>query len=223
VGLEIGDRVAAVSHRAFAEYDITSAAAVVPLPPALDHVPFPGEPFGCAFDAFARAEVRPGDPVAIIGIGFVGAVLTRLVSSAGARVIALSRRASSLRMARQMGALERVSLRKGDQASVVARVAELTDGQLCERVIECVGTQETIELAGEIAAERGRVTIAGLHRDGAREAYVQGIRAAAHALASGVLDPLPLLTHRYPLDKLDDAFRTTVERPDGFVKAVVFA
>ncbi len=244
-GVRVGDRVTAMTHRAFAEYDIASGDAVVPVPAVLDNVPFPGEPFGAAFNIFARADVRPGDTVAIIGIGFVGAVLTRLVSSAGARVIALSHRPSSLRVAREMGALERVSLRKGDRASVVRRVGELTSGRLCERVIECVGAQETLDLAGELTAERGRLTIAGFHQDGlrlvnmslwnsrgldvinARERdnveYVQGIRAAANALAAGVLDPLPLLTHRYPLHKLDDAFRTTVERPDGFVKALVFA
>jgi threonine dehydrogenase-like Zn-dependent dehydrogenase len=244
-GLSVGDRVAAVSHRAFAECDITSADAVVPLPAALNGVPFPGEPFGCAFNIFARADVQPGDTVAIIGVGFLGAVLTRLVSSAGARVIALSRRTHSLHMARQMGALDRVSLRKGDRASIIKRVHDLTGGRLCERVIECVGVQETLDLAGELSAERGRLVIAGFHQDGPRQvnmflwnwrgldvinaherdsaAYVQGIRAAATALASGVLDPLPLLTHRYPLDKLDDAFRATVERPEGFVKALVFA
>jgi threonine dehydrogenase-like Zn-dependent dehydrogenase len=242
-GLAVGDRVAAVSHRAFAECDTTSADAVVPLPGALDGVPFPGEPFGCAFNIFARADIRPGDTVAIIGIGFIGAVLTRLVSSAGARVIALSRRGFSLNMARQMGALDRVSLRKGDRASIVKRVSGLTDGRLCERVIECVGAQETLDLAGELTAERGRLVIAGFHQDGLRQvnmflwnwrgldvvnaherdsrAYVQGIREAANALAAGVLDPEPLLTHRFPLDQLDAAFQTTVERPEGFVKALI--
>jgi threonine dehydrogenase-like Zn-dependent dehydrogenase len=245
IGLRVGDRVAAVSHRAFAECDITSADAVVLLPDALDKVPFPGEPFGCAFTIFARAAVRPGDTVAITGICFVGAVLTRLASSAGARVIALSRRSYSLKMARQMGALDRVSLSKGNPASVVKRVHDLTGGRLCERVIECVGDRDALDLAGALTAEGGRLVIAGTHQNGARQvdvslrnargfdvvnanerdtaASVDAIRAAADALASGVLDPLPLLTHRYPLDKLDDAFRATVERPDGFVKALVFA
>ena len=221
-GLRVGERVTAMSQRAFAEYDIARADAVVPVPEMLDHVPFPGEPFGAAFTVFAHADVRPDDTVAIIGIGFIGAVLTRLVSSAGARVIALSRRASSLRMAREMGALERVSLSKGDDASVVARVTDLTGGRLCERVIECVGAPETLDLAGALTAEDGRLTIAGAHAPDPA-AFVQGIRAATNALAAGVLDPLPLVTHRYPLDRLDDAFRTTVARPDGFVKAVVFA
>ena len=242
-GLAVGDRVAAVSHRAFAECDVTRADAVVPLPAVLDDVPFPGEPFGCAFNIFQRSDIRPGDTVAIIGIGFIGAVLTRLVSSAGARVIALSRRPFSLQVARQLGALDRVSLRKGDQAAVIRRVKDLTGGKLCERVIECVGAQETLDLAGELTAERGRLVIAGFHQDGLRQvnmflwnwrgldvvnaherdnaAYVEGIRAAAAALANGVLDPVPLLTHRFSLAELNAAFSATVERPDGFIKALV--
>jgi threonine dehydrogenase-like Zn-dependent dehydrogenase len=242
-GLAVGDRVAAVSHHAFAECDVTRADAVVPLPHALDDVPFPGEPFGCAFNIFARADIRPGQNVAIIGIGFLGAVLTRLVSSAGARVIAVSRRLCSLQLARQLGATDRVSLRKGDRASVIRRVRDLTDGRFCQRVIECVGVQDTLDLAGELTAERGRLVIAGFHQDGPRQVnmflwnwrgldvinaherdttvYVQGIEAAANALAAGVLDPEPLLSHRYSLGELDAAFRATVERPEGFVKALV--
>lgn len=241
--LHVGQRVTALSHRAFAEYDVARADAVVTIPDELDDAPFPGEPFGCAFNIFARSDIRPGDTVAIIGIGFLGAVLTRLVSSAGARVIAISRRTFSLQMARRMGALERVSFKSGEREQVVKRVRDLTDGRGCERVIECVGAQEALDLAGEIASERGRVVIAGLHQDGARHvnmllwnrrgldiinahecdgaAYAQGIRAAANALAAGVLDPAWLVTHRFSLGELDAAFRTTAERPDGFIKAVV--
>ena len=241
--LHVGQRVTAVSQRAFAEYDIAPAGAVIAIPDELDDAPFPGEPFGCAFNIFARADIRPGDTVAIIGIGFLGAVLTRLVSSAGARVIAISRRTFSLQMARRMGALERVSFKNGERESVVKRVRDLTDGRGCDRVIECVGAQEALDLAGEIAAERGRLIIAGLHQDGARHvnmllwnrrgldiinahecdaaAFTQGIRAAANALAAGVLDPSWLVTHRFSLGQLDAAFRATAERPDGFIKAVV--
>ncbi|HTI05371.1 MAG TPA: zinc-binding dehydrogenase [Gemmatimonadales bacterium] len=239
----VGQRVTALSHRAFAEYDVAPVDAVVAIPDELDDAPFPGEPFGCAFNIFSRSDIRPGDTVAIIGIGFLGAVLTRLVSSAGARVIAISRRTFSLQLARRMGALERVSFKSGEREQVVKRVLDLTDGLGCERVIECVGAQETLDLAGEIAAERGRVIIAGLHQDGARHvnmrlwnrrgldiinahecdgaARAQGIRAAANAFAAGVLDPSWLVTHRFSLGDLDAAFRITAERPDGFIKAVV--
>jgi len=59
---------------------------------ALDGLPFPGEPLGCAMNIFRRSGIRRGDTVAIIGIGFLGALLVQLAAGAGARVIAISRR-----------------------------------------------------------------------------------------------------------------------------------
>jgi threonine dehydrogenase-like Zn-dependent dehydrogenase len=51
--------------------------------------------------------------------------------------------------------------------------------------------------------------------------YVEGIRAAIEAVASGLLDPAPLFTHRFPLAQLDQALDMTRDRPDGFLKALV--
>ena len=105
-----GDRVAALSYHAYAEYDVADADAVVPLPDALAGQPFPGEPLGCAMNIFRRSEIAPGQTVAIVGIGFLGAILTRLASEAGARVIAVSRRPFSLEVARAMGAAETIPM-----------------------------------------------------------------------------------------------------------------
>jgi D-arabinose 1-dehydrogenase-like Zn-dependent alcohol dehydrogenase len=82
----------------------------VPLPEALAGQPFPGEPLGCAMNIFRRSEIAPGQTVAIVGIGFLGAILTRLASEAGARVIAVSRRPFSLEIARAMGAAETIPM-----------------------------------------------------------------------------------------------------------------
>jgi threonine dehydrogenase-like Zn-dependent dehydrogenase len=51
--------------------------------------------------------------------------------------------------------------------------------------------------------------------------YVQGIRDAVEAVASGRLDPRPLYTNSYPLDQLGEALNATRDRPDGFLKALV--
>jgi threonine dehydrogenase-like Zn-dependent dehydrogenase len=51
--------------------------------------------------------------------------------------------------------------------------------------------------------------------------YVEGIREAVEAVASGRLDPGPLYTHRFPLDQLDAALDATRDRPEGFLKALV--
>jgi threonine dehydrogenase-like Zn-dependent dehydrogenase len=240
-GLAIGDRVAALSYKAYAEYDLAEADAVVRLPDSLAGQPFPGEPLGCAMNIFRRSEIAAGQAVAIVGIGFLGAILTRLASDAGARVIAISRRPFSLEVARSMGAAETIAME--DHNGIIGQVKELTGGTFCDRVIEAVGKQWPLDLAGEITRERGRLIIAGYHQDGPRQVnmwlwnwrgldvinaherdpkiYMRGIREAVEAVASGRLDPRPLYTHRFRLDQLDKALDATRDRPGEFLKALV--
>ena len=116
-------------------------------------------------------------------------------------------------------------------------------GRFCERTIECVGAQWPFDLAGELTAERGRLVIAGFHQDGPRQvnlflwnwrgldvvnaherdpkAYLDGIRMAVDAVTSRRIDPRPLYTHEFPLEKLGDALEMVRTRPDGFLKALV--
>ncbi len=240
-GLAVGDPVASLGHRAYADYDVTAAEAVVRLPPELAGRPFPGEPLGCAMNIFRRSGIEAGQTVAIVGIGFLGALLTRLATDAGARVIAVSRRDYSLEMARAFGAAETIPMH--DHQGIIDQVAALTDGRFCERVIEAVGKQWPLDLAAELTAEGGRLIIAGYHQDGPRQvnmqlwnwrgfdvvnaherdpaAYVRGVREAVEAVADGRLDPTPLYTHLYPLERLGEALDATRDRPDGFLKALV--
>jgi threonine dehydrogenase-like Zn-dependent dehydrogenase len=239
--LRAGDRVAALSQHSYAEFDLADASAVVRLPEALAGRPFPGEPLGCAMNIFRRAGIAPGQTVAIVGIGFLGALLTRLAADAGARVIAISRRPFALELARRMGAAETVAM--DDHWRIIEAVREITDGALCPRVIEAVGKQWPLDLAAELTAERGRLVIAGYHQDGPRQVnmqlwnwrgldvinaherdpavYADGVRAAVEAVATGALDPDPLYTHTFPLARLGEALDATRDRPDGFLKALV--
>jgi threonine dehydrogenase-like Zn-dependent dehydrogenase len=240
-GLKVGDRVAALSYKAYAEYDLAEADAVVALPDSLAGRPFPGEPLGCAMNIFRRSEIGPGQTVAIVGIGFLGAILTRLASDAGARVIAVSRRPFSLAVARDMGAAETIAME--DHTAIIGQVKEMTGGAFCDRVIEAVGKQWPLDLAAELTRERGKLIVAGYHQDGPRQVnmwlwnwrgldvinaherdpkvYLAGMREAVDAVASGRLDPTPLYTHTYPLDRLGEALDATRDRPDGFLKALV--
>jgi threonine dehydrogenase-like Zn-dependent dehydrogenase len=240
-GLSVGDRVAALSYKSYAEYDVADADAVVLLPDSLAGQPFPGEPLGCAMNIFRRSAIEPGQTVGIVGIGFLGAILTRLATDAGARVIAISRRPFSLDVARAMGAAETILM--DDHNRIIERVKELTGGVFCDRVIEAVGKQWPLDLAAELTRERGRLIVAGYHQNGPRQVnmwlwnwrgldvinaherdpkvYIQGIREAVAAVASGRLDPRSLYTHTFPLDRLDEALNATRDRPDGFLKALV--
>jgi threonine dehydrogenase-like Zn-dependent dehydrogenase len=240
-GIQVGDRVATLSSAAYAEYDVVNVDSAVVLPPSLAGKPFPGEPLGCAMNIFRRADLQAGQTVAIIGIGFLGALVTRLATNAGARVIAITRRPFALELARAYGAAECIPM--DDHSKIIERVKSLTHGAFCDRVIEVVGEQWPLDLAGELTRERGKLIIAGYHQDGPRQVnmqlwnwrgldvinaherdpqvYVEGIRLAVDAVASGKLDPFPLFTHRFGLDELNQAFETMRTRPDGFLKALI--
>jgi len=213
----------------------------VKLPDGLATLDMPLEPFGCAMNIFRRSDVQAGQTVAVVGIGFLGAIQVRLASDAGARVIAISRRQVSLDLATRMGAAEVIPMR--DHHAIIERVRELTKGNFCERVIEAVGKQWPLDLAAELTREGGRLIIAGYHQDGPRQVNMQlwnwrgfdvvnaherdpqvalrGMREAIDAIEGGVIDPKELITHRYPLEQLDQALNATRDRPGNFVKAVV--
>jgi NADPH2:quinone reductase len=240
-GFEPGQRVAFLSDHAYAEYDVADASAVIPLPAALDDLPFPAEPLGCAINIFHRSAIRAGDTVAIVGIGFLGALLVSLVKQAGARVVAIARRPFALEAAERAGADELILM--DDHWKIIERVRELTSGRFCEVVIEATGKQWPLDLAAELTAERGRLVIAGYHQDGPRQvnmqlwnwrgldvinaherdpaAYLSGMREAAGAVEEGALRPHPLFTHKFPLEELGIALDMTRDRPDGFMKALV--
>jgi NADPH:quinone reductase len=236
-----GDRVAVLGLRGYATHDLVSAEAALHLPPVLDGQPLPGEPLGCAFAIFHRARVARGETVVILGIGFLGALLTGLAAEAGARVVALSRRPESLQLARSMGAAETVRL--DDHGAVLGRLGELTGGAGCDVAIECTGHQWPLDLAAESLREGGRLVIAGYHQDGPRQVNMQlwnwraldivnaherdqsvilrSMQEAIDAVAAERLRPAPLYTHRFPLDELAEALDATRDKPQGFVKALV--
>jgi threonine dehydrogenase-like Zn-dependent dehydrogenase len=238
-GLAEGDRVSCLGAASFAEFEVVDAAHVVKLPRDLDGAPFPGEPLACAVNVFRRSAIERGHTVAVVGIGFLGAVVVQLAARAGARVIAIGRRRFALDVALEMGASGVVAL--GDPAGTRLRVASLA--REVDVAVEATGAQLPLDLAGSLVRVRGRLVIAGYHQDGRREidmqswnwrgldvvnaherdpqAYLAGMRLAVEAVAGGRLDTTPLLTHRFPLEKIADAFEAVRTRPDGFMKALV--
>jgi len=213
----------------------------VKLPPQLDGKPFPGEPLACAVNIFRRSDIHAGQNVAIVGIGFLGAVLTALAARAGARVVALSRRPFALSMAQKLG--DAVALSLDDPARAVSHAIDLVPGDGYERVIECVGSQEALDVASRLAGTRARLVIAGYHQDGDRRValqewnwrgldvinaherdtaqYKRGIEDAIELVVKGELTPWPLFTHQYELGEIASAFDSLQKRPDGFLKALV--
>jgi threonine dehydrogenase-like Zn-dependent dehydrogenase len=230
--LREGQRVAGLTYRAYARHDLARADHLVALPDALDGQPFPGEALGCAVNVFRRSGIEAGATVAVVGVGFLGAVVAQLAARAGARVVGVSRRPFALEVATRMGAAEVATL---DEAEAQPFEADV--------VVEAAGTQRTLDVASALVRTRGRLVIAGFHQDGPRQVdmqswnwrgidvvnaherdpaiYVEGVRLAVDAVAEGRLDPSPLYTHRFPLERVGEALEAARSRPDGFVKALV--
>ena len=235
-----GDRVAYLGQNGFAEHEITAADHLLVLPDSGCLTNYLGEPLACAMNVFRRAEVKAGQTVGVIGVGFLGAVLVQLALGAGARVIALSQRPFALGLARDLGAETLPFLRPGE---AVRRISEMTRDDLCDVTIESTGKQSPLDLAGEVTKIRGRLVIAGYHQDGLRQVnmqlwnwrgfdvinaherdprvYLEGMKMALDATQSGRIRTTGLITHRFPFDRLDEALQMADTRPDGFLKAIV--
>jgi len=240
-GLRLGCRVACLSYNAYAQYDIARADDVVVLPSSLKKKPFPGEPLGCAMNIFERSDIKRGQTVAIVGAGFLGALLIQLAKSAGAFVIAVSQREFSLAIAKKCGADSVIPM--DDHYKIIDQVKSLTDEKFCDRVIEVTGKEWPLNLSIELTAERGKLIVAGFHQDGLRQVnmqllnwrgidminahernpkqYVKGMRNAITAILKGQMDPFPLFTHTFSLDRTNEALDYLKERPEGFIKALI--
>jgi predicted dehydrogenase/threonine dehydrogenase-like Zn-dependent dehydrogenase len=237
----LGERVAIFGDHGFASHDIVPADAALPIPERLKGQPVPAEPVACALFIFRMSRIKPGDRVAIIGIGFLGLLLTRLARRAGAEVIALSRAPGNLQRAAASGAGQTISLQ--DHAAAVEQVHAATGGRGADICIECTGHQAPLDLAAEITRESGRLVIAGYHQNGPRQVNMQlwnwrafeivnahlrdrstllaTMRDAIDAMARGEIEVGSLLTHHYPLHRLADALNATRDKPAGFIKAVI--
>ena len=237
----VGMPVALLSQRAFAEIDVADASHVVPIPPGLASQPFQAEAIACAVNVMRRANLWNGQRVAVVGVGFLGAVLVRLAALAGAQVTAITRRRFALDVATSLGATHQVYLT--DPGTTIAQ-AKATNGQReFDVVFEVTGLQAPLDIASQLTATRGRLVIAGYHQDGLRQidmqlwnwrgidvinaherddrVYVEGMREAARLVESGAIPLDDLITHVYPIEEAAEAFKRAVERPDGFLKAAV--
>ncbi|MEI5583467.1 MULTISPECIES: zinc-dependent alcohol dehydrogenase family protein [unclassified Agromyces] len=140
---------------------------VVPGPVGDDEVPgllTLSDVMGTGHHAAVSAGVGPGDSVAVVGDGAVGLCAIIAAKRLGATtIIAMSRHADRQALAREFGATHVVEER-GDEG--VAAVQELTGGIGADRVLECVGTKESMDQALRSARPGGMVGYVGVPNGG---------------------------------------------------------
>jgi L-iditol 2-dehydrogenase len=236
-----GDPVAVwVTTRGFADYvavkaDYCRAAGDVPLDLAL------GEPVACAVNAVELADVRLGDDVVIIGAGFMGNLVQELVGMRGAhQVIVADTRPDALDRAKVLGATRVVDV---GAESLVDVVADSTESGGADVTFECTGSQAPLLVVGDVTRMSGKIALVGFHQGPPREiplslwnwkaftlhnahfrevaTILRGLTIGMRLMTSGALSLEPLLTHRFGLPQIEEAFQLAREKPAGFVKATI--
>jgi L-iditol 2-dehydrogenase len=237
----VGEPVGAwVTTRGFADEVVVAAEHCVPIGGTPVDIALT-EPLACAVNAIELTDVRLGDDVLVVGAGYMGLLLLQLAGQRGPRhLIVADVRDEALEHARALGATHVVN---AATEPVTELVSELTGGTGVDVSIEATGTQAALASLGDVTRMSGTVTIAGYHQGEPRAidlatwnwkafrianahfrdvgVIMHGMRRAGRLLASKRVAMEPLVTHRFPLERIDEAFAAAVERPDGFVKAVV--
>ena len=171
------------------------------------------------YAAAYRGGVRIGDVVAVVGCGPVGLMAILCATGTAGQVIGIDAVADRRALAERLGSAA-VAPEEAEHA-----VAEATGGLGADVVIEAAGTAPALDLALRLARGRGAVSVVGAHfepdypldnaRMFERELTVRftigdptrdGERLLA-LVASGRLDPTPVLSHRLPLDSAAEAYR----------------
>jgi L-iditol 2-dehydrogenase len=218
---------------AYAEYIAVPARIVgqnllrIPDRVPFQHAPL-AEPLACAIHGIERSKIQLGDTVCVIGHGPIGLMLTRLAKLKGARVIVVGRNPAKMEKARALGADDMIDIRSAsDPVEAVRDLTPVSRG--VDVAIEAVGTPETWEQAIAVARPGGVVNLFGgckggthirvdtrrLHYDeleiiGVFHHTPRYVRTALSLIESGQIDASALITHKMPLEKLEDAFQLMI-------------
>lgn len=240
-GFALGDHVSVwVPGGGFAEEVLVPQRFAVQVAEGLA---FPGvaEPLSCIVNTVELAEPKLGDDVVIVGGGFMGLLLLQASLLKGPRsVTVIDLRADALEQALALGATHVVNPADEDAVQAVGRIAA---GDGADVAYEVTGVGPGLDLAASVTRMSGTLGIVGYHQGEPRAiglghwnwmAYkianahfrdpnviMAGLRAGMRLVSAGVLDPSPLVTHRYGLEQTADAFAAAEAKPTGFVKAVV--
>ena len=226
--LAIGQVVTGLAWNGFAELALARVEHIVVVKDAVL-----GEPLACAANVVRRAAIGPGQRLAIVGFGYLAALIVQLLPDDVGEWIAISRRADSRALALRLGADAVFDFPDVPQAA----------WDTYPVVIEAAGVQQALDYATWLTAYGGRLVIAGYHADGPRTVNLQTwnwkgidvinaherdtavvVRDMRHALQLATkrqLDLASLITHTWPLEASADAFAAVEARPPGFAKAVI--
>ncbi|MBV9819014.1 MAG: alcohol dehydrogenase catalytic domain-containing protein [Solirubrobacterales bacterium] len=195
------------------------------------------EPLAVGLNTVDRLQIRLGETVVVLGQGPIGLALTRLCALSGAgRLIVTDARPEPFAIARDWGATDCVNVAETDP---VEAIKELTGGAGADIVIETSGFPASSEIVLDCVRKEGKVahigwandlpplpviplmaktlTLFGIGGNGGRGQYERSMEL----VRAGRVELEPLVTHRYALDDIAEAFHTASTKSSGAIKVII--
>ncbi|HUX38719.1 MAG TPA: galactitol-1-phosphate 5-dehydrogenase [Rectinemataceae bacterium] len=221
---------------AFAEYIVLPERILFALPAGIDFVRAAlAEPCGVAAHAIAITRREPGDSFAVVGTGLIGLLLVAILKAeVSGPIIALDTQADRRASALAFGATH--AFDPADPATLAA-IRDLTSGRGVDHAFEAVGATAPIRTAIAATRKGGSVTLIGnaspsveipLQEVVTRQISLLGSCAVAgeyerviELMATGALDPMPLVSAVAPLEEGHRWFERLYAREAGLLKVVL--
>jgi threonine dehydrogenase-like Zn-dependent dehydrogenase len=239
-----GDRVTGLFLEAFSDTCIAPEDVLLPVPEGVDDENAIGEPLACLVNAQRRTPVELADRVGLVGLGYMGLGMLQLLKLRGpSRIIAIDVREEARLHARALGADETYHPSEVPEQYQLTRWEDWDSGQGLDVVVEASGTQPGLTLAGKLVRAHGLLSILGFHQGGdrqvdvemwnwkaidvvnahvrRREDLLESMRIGLELTAKGSINLGSLVTHRFGLDQVDQAYAALRDKPEGFIKSVV--
>jgi alcohol dehydrogenase len=191
------------------------------------------------FSGAERGGVRIGDTVAVFALGPIGLCAVAGAKLMGATtIIGVETIPARIEVARRLGADHIVDFQAGDP---VEQILALTDGRGVDVAIEALGTQNTFESALRVLRPGGILSSLGVYSGDLRiplGAFAAGLgdlkivttlcpggkermRRLMAVVGSGRIDLKPLVTHRFKLDQIEEAYDLFAHQRDGVLKVAI--
>jgi threonine dehydrogenase-like Zn-dependent dehydrogenase len=241
-----GDLVTGLGGEGFASMAVLDASHILTVPAGIEPAHALGEPVADLAEAISRTPVAPGARVAVVGLGFMGLGLVQLARDrAPSLLIGVDPVPAARQRALELGA-DLVFAPDEVPAEYGADLGTDPQSRAGDRrpdvVLEATGVTSGLATAGTLVRPYGTLCVVGYHHTGDammdmrlwykavtivngfcpdRTRLMRAMSDALDLIARRRFSYAPLVTHRFGLDQVDQAYEVMDTRADGFVKAVL--
>lgn len=241
---KVGDKVTVLpgeKFEGFAEYTAVNENECFKLSDDAVFLNSMGEPLKCIATVITAAAPRVGDYGVVIGCGAMGLwCIQALCGNLMAGIIAVDIDDNKLALAKEFGATHTINSKN---ENVAEKIAEITKGHMADFVIEGTGIESVLSSGVEYLRNAGRLIIMSSHEKSCKEfdfrpALSRGIdiksahpthssnprddmRRAVSLINNKAFRNEKIVTHRFKLEDINQAFEALENKPAGYIKGII--